>query len=187
MDKEIFEELQRVYSPIISNIFVSNTRFYRTNQKIKWMFGFDERVAVFAWCNKKTNVVTINIASVDFAFQKNEPLHIEYFLLHEIRHLYQHMEIEDYKTDQSKCNNIELTKKWIEEENDYQSALDKEGNENPKYFSQDIEMDAFAYSYAVMKYKYGEVDYLFIPEAYKNDEFNEIVTGWLDTFKKERL
>ena len=99
IEKELFERLQQQYSSIISNIIKSNVRFYRTNQTIKWRFGYDERVAIFAWCDRKTNIVTVNIAAVDFSIQQNEPLNIEYFLLHEIRHIYQHLEIEDYRKD----------------------------------------------------------------------------------------
>ena len=88
-----------------------------------------------------TNIVTVNIAAVDFSFQQNEPLHIEYFLLHEIRHIYQHLEIEDYRKDPTQCNNAELAKKWSEEENNYVAALNKEGKENRGYFMQDMEMD----------------------------------------------
>ena len=88
IEKELFERLQLQYSPIISDIMNSNVRFYRTNQTIRWGFGYNERVAIFAWCNRKTNIVTVNIAAVDFALQQNEPLDIEYFLLHEIRHIY---------------------------------------------------------------------------------------------------
>lgn len=116
-----------------------------------------------------------------------QPLHIEYFLLHEIRHIYQHLEIEDYRTDPSKCNSVELAREWSEEENNYVMALDKDGNENAEYFAQDMEMDAFAYSYAVMKYKYGEVEYLYIPKAYINEEFDKIVAEWQETFKNEGL
>lgn len=116
IEKELFERLQQQYSPIISDIINSDVEFYRTNQTIRWKFGYDERVAIFAWCNRKTNIVTVNIAAVDFALQQNEPLDIEYFLLHEIRHIYQHLEIEDYRNDPTKCNNAELAKKWSEEE-----------------------------------------------------------------------
>lgn len=152
IEKELFELLQQQYSPIISDIINSDVEFYRTNQTIRWKFGYDERVAIFAWCNRKTNIVTVNIAAVDFALQQNEPLDIEYFLLHEIRHIYQHLEIEDYRNDSTKCNNAELAKKWSEEEDNYVTALNKEGKENTDYFLQDMEMDAFAYAYAVMKY-----------------------------------
>ena len=48
-------------------------------------------------------------------------------------------------------------------------------------------MDAFAYAYAVMKYKYGEVKYLYIPKTYRNDEFDKIVNEWQIAFKKEGL
>ena len=179
--------MQSKYSPFISGIINSNVKFYRTNRTIQWRFGYDERVAIFAWCDRKTNIITVNIAAVDFSFQQNEPLHIEYFLLHEIRHIYQHLEIEDYRTDPSQCNNVELAKKWAEEENKYVTVLDKDGNENSGYFAQDMEMDAFAYSYAVMKYKYGEVEYIYVPKAYRNKEFEEIVEEWIETFKNEGL
>ncbi len=187
IEKELFERLQQQYSPIISNIINSDVRFYRTNQTIRWGFGYNERVAIFAWCNRKTNIVTVNIAAVDFALQQNEPLDIEYFLLHEIRHIYQHLEIEDYRNDPTKCNNAELAKKWSEEEDNYVTALNKEGKENTDYFLQDMEMDAFAYAYAVMKYKYGEVKYLYLPEVYHNDEFDKIVNEWQVAFKNEGL
>lgn len=187
IEKELFERLQLQYSPIISDIMNSNVRFYRTNQTIRWGFGYNERVAIFAWCNRKTNIVTVNIAAVDFALQQNEPLDIEYFLLHEIRHIYQHLEIEDYRNDPTKCNNAELAKKWSEEEDNYVTALNKEGKENTDYFLQDMEMDAFAYAYAVMKYKYGEVKYLYLPEVYHNDEFDKIVNEWQVAFKNEGL
>lgn len=187
IEKELFELLRQQYSPVISNIINSDVRFYRTNQTIQWRFGYDERVAIFAWCDRKTNIITVNIAAVDFTFQQNEPLHIEYFLLHEIRHIYQHLEIEDYRNDPTKCNNAELAKKWSEEEDNYVTALNKEGKENTDYFLQDMEMDAFAYAYAVMKYKYGEVKYLYLPEVYHNDEFGKIVNEWQVAFKNEGL
>ena len=50
-----------------------------------------------------------------------------------------------------------------------------------------MEMDAFAYAYAVMKYKYGEVKYLYLPEVYHNDEFDKIVNEWQVSFKNEGL
>lgn len=187
IEKELFEYLQQNYAPVINTIIESNVRFYRTNQTIQWRFGYDDSVAIFAWCNRKTNIVTVNIAAVDFALQQNEPLDIEYFLLHEIRHIYQHLEIEDYRNDPTKCNNAELAKKWSEEEDNYVTALNKEGKENTDYFLQDMEMDAFAYAYAVMTYKYGEVKYLYIPKAYRNDEFDKTVNEWQIAFKKEGL
>lgn len=187
MNNELLSLLCKMYSPYISKVINSNVKFYRTNQTIKWKFGYDERVSIFAWCNKKTNIITVNIAAVDFSFQKNEPLHIEYFLLHEIRHIYQHLEIEDYRADPSKCNNEKLAKEWAEEESNYVTALNKDGNENAEYFAQDMELDAFAYSYAVMKFKYGEVEYLYIPKAYRNEEFDKIVAKWQETFKDENL
>lgn len=77
IEKELFELLRQQYSPVISNIINSDVRFYRTKQTIQWRFGYDERVAIFACCDKKTNIVTVNIAAVDFSFQQNEPFNEE--------------------------------------------------------------------------------------------------------------
>lgn len=187
IDKDLLKQMQDFYAPIISSMICANSKFYRTNQTIRWQFGFDERVAIMAWCDRKTNIVTVNIASVDFACLRNEIIAIEYYLLHEIRHIYQHMEIEDYKNNPENCNNLDLAKKWCEEEQKYCSAVDKDGNENPEYFNQDMELDAFAYSFAVIKYKYGELPYIYVPKAYETDKFYSIVNDWLTTFKEEGL
>ena len=48
-------------------------------------------------------------------------------------------------------------------------------------------MDAYAYAFAVMKYKYGEIKYLYVPDAYKNGEFNNIVGEWIEAFRNEML
>ena len=183
----MFDNLAGTYAPIISRIIDQNFKFYRTNQTIKWQFGFDEHVAIFASCNKNTNVITVNIAAVDFSFQRKEPLHIEYFLLHEIRHVFQHMEIEDYKKDPTRCVNIELAEKWAKEEENYVTALDESDQVNAEYFNQDMELDAFAYSYAVMKYKYGTIPYLYIPRVYQNSIFDAIVSDWINAFAEEGL
>lgn len=89
--------------------------------------------------------------------------------------------------DPLKCNSIDLAKKWSDEEKNYVTALDKSGDENAGYFAQDMEMDAFAYAYAVMLYKYGKVPYLYIPKIYENEEFYAIVDEWMNAFKNECL
>lgn len=48
-------------------------------------------------------------------------------------------------------------------------------------------MDAFAYYYAVIKYKQGNMEYFYIPKAYRNEEFDKIVAMWQETFKDENL
>ena len=103
-----------------------------------------------------------------------------------MRHIFQHLEIEDYKNNPEKCNNLDLAKKWANEGDNYVAALDKNGNENVQYFQQDLELDAYAFAFAVMRYKYGNVPYLFKPKAYGN-EFFEIVNEWIKCFEKEKL
>lgn len=187
MDKPLFDLLCKKYSSVISDIINSNVRFYRTNCTIRWQFGYDERQEIFASCNRNTNVITVNILAVDLSYNAGSLYEVEYFLLHEIRHIFQHLEINDYRTNPSKCNNAILAKQWAEEDSNYVTALDTDGKENPDYFKQDMEMDAYAYSYSVMKYKYKEVDDLYLPECYRNSQFDKIVAEWLDSFKKEGL
>ena len=127
------------------------------------------------------------LTSVDFAFQRNEPLTIEYFLLHEIRHIYQHLEITDYKNCPSKCTDPLLAKKLTEEEANYVTALNNQDHENAAYFQQDIEFDAYVFAYAVLKYKYKNLpDYIFRPKAY-GQEFDDLVDKWCKTFENEKL
>ena len=81
MNQELFDLMQQMYSPLIRDIINSNVRFYRTNQTIKWQFGYDDRVSIFACCNRQTNILTVNIKAVDSAYRENEPLQIEYLTL----------------------------------------------------------------------------------------------------------
>ena len=185
MEKERFESLANKYSPLIKNLIDSNVRFYSFNQTIKWQFGYDDDISIVAVCNKETNIITINIKAVENADIKQNIKEIEYYLLHEIRHIFQHLMIADYNSGIQTPIPFEIIKNWIDEEAHYIKALDKNGIENPGYALQDIEKDAYAFSYAVMKYKYGEVN-VYIPEIY-GKEFNDIVDEWLTTFKEEKI
>lgn len=187
MDKVTFDELQNKYSMAVSQLINQNINFYQIDFTIRWQFGFDDRISMVAFYNRKEKNIIVNIASVDYAFINDQKLVIEYFLLHEIRHIYQFQEIEKYKKNPSECDNQSLAKKWLEESLDYKSAVDKNGNENKEYFFQDMELDAFAYAYAVMLYKYGKIDYINVPQIYINSEFDNIVEEWIQVFKKENF
>ena len=187
MDKVTFTELQNKYSMAVSQFINQNINFYQIDFAIRWQFGFDEKIAIIASYDRKEKIIKVNIASVDYAFKINQELMIEYFLLHEIRHIYQFQEIEKYKKNPSECDNQFLAKKWLEESLKYKSAVDENGNENKEYFFQDMELDAFAYAYAVMLYKYGKIDYINVPQIYINSKFDNIVEEWIQVFKKENF
>lgn len=70
-----------------------------------------------------------------------------------MRHVYQHIEIEKYKTHSNECSS-KYIERWIQEGNSYIQSLDGNGNENIDYFKQDCELDAYVFSYALMHYKY---------------------------------
>lgn len=136
---------------------------------------------------RKEDVVRINLASVDYSYNNGFEYDVEYFIIHEIRHKFQMDIIKEYNSGIDTCVPIDIIKKWIYENNNYVTALDVDGNENPKYFEQDSEMDAYAFSYALMKYKYEDkiVSKLYLPEVYKNnEEFLNVVEEFLTRFKE---
>ena len=111
---------------------------------------------------------------------------IEYFLLHEMRHIYQNLEIERYETGANTVSSV-FIKRWIKDGKNYEKALDEQGRENTEYPKQDSELDAYAFAYAVMHYKYrGLYDSdLWFPEIYKNElkiEFDSAVDDFLKHF-----
>ena len=90
--------------------------------------------------------------------------------------------MKEYKDNINKDISPYLIEKWIYEGEHYIKSLDKNGNENPKYFEQASELDAYAFSYALMKHKYKDADSLYVPKYYGN-EFHSIVNDWLVYFQ----
>lgn len=177
---EEIKQLEQKYKPVIQKIIDDNKKFYGFEQTVEWDFFTNEKVAVFGMASSDLKL-HINIYSVDFAFTRNEPLQIECFILHEIRHIYQRLSVLNCRQ-----NNIEdyLAMQWEKELSNYIS-MEQDVN---AYFNQYLEFDAFCYSYAIMLYKYGKVPYIDYPEFYhSNDEFDCMVTKWLEVFKSRNF
>lgn len=187
MNEKTFKKLCEKYSQMITKIINDNAQFYFFNQTIKWKFVYDENIKLFANCSIKTNILSVNVAAIDNSFKSKEFLVIEYFLLHEIRHIYQHIEISKYNQNPALCNCKNLAKKWLNEEKNYSPAIDNNGNENTNYFEQDIELDAYAFAYAVLKYKYKDIPYyIFVPQINK-EKFEKIVEEFYSYFLQEKF
>ena len=186
MKKEEFELLCKSYSPHIKRIIETNAKFYRYSETIKWGFGYDEDESIMAVCNRETNIITVNLKSVMISYNRDELRTVEYYLLHEIRHAFQHLIIKDYQAGIEIPIDEDIVEKWIFEGEHYIKSLDENGKENVNYFLQDSELDAYAFSLAVMKYKYKDVSNLYIPDIYGTD-FYSIVDSWIETFKEESL
>ena len=187
-----FNALIHKHSSFISEIFYSYRNFYKHVEQFNWMpMWNDINVDIIASCNRKSNIISINPASVDHAFQINEPLQIEYFVLHEMRHAYQNLEIKKYKEDPSKCVNAELAKRWMEEQDTYVPPLNANGEQNLNYYKQSLEFDAYAYAYSIMKYKYGDIPYILPPKSYQNgelkEEFDITIDKWIKAFEEGKL
>ena len=189
MDENELKILSKSYGQIISDLITSDVKYFMFKQTIKWAFNYGEESAVIAAVGKD-NIIHINLFSVIKHYMSSDLYTVEYFLLHEIRHIFQHLIIEDYKNGEKIPFSPELVERWIHEDNkdNYIPALDKNGNENDGYFKQDIEFDAYAYSLAVMKHKYGDerISHLYVPTQFTEDFWN-IVEDWVNYFNEEKL
>lgn len=186
MTESELDKYRQFFSPMIKELLKDNSKFYRFNEPIKYSFFYNEDARIFATCDRNKNTVNVNINSLIIAYEEKDFLTIEYYLLHEVRHIFQHLIISDYLNNIEICIEKGIVKKWIKEENNYIKSCDDDGNENEEYFKQDIEMDAYAFAYAVIKYKYNKVDTLYVPKIY-GDDFRVLVNDWIDRFKEEKL
>lgn len=189
MDESELKLLSTSYASIIKSLIEQDAKFFMFKEKIKWAFNYGEESAVIAAVGKD-NVIHINLFSVMSHYLAKDLYTVEYFLLHEIRHIFQHLIIDDYQNGKEVPFDSKLVEQWMFEDNkeNYIKALDQNGNENDGYFKQDIEMDAYAFSLAVMKYKYDEkrIKHLYIPHQFEDDFWN-IVNDWIKYFKEEKL
>lgn len=170
MDKETFEALSRRYSPLIKWIIESNQIYTNIDRPIRWGLRWKADVAIAAETNRKTNLLSVNLAFVKESYENGRIYEIEYFLLHEMRHVFQHVQIE-YSENGKAMVDEGLIKQWKMKGENYIKALDENGNEVPDYFKQDCELDAYAFSFAVMHLKYGgEYDpFLYVPKIYQHE------------------
>lgn len=179
--KKVYDEYNPIFAPIISKMIQDNYKYFQILETIKWGFGYDNNLAIMGTCNRNNNEIHLNIFSVKEAYEDNNLKDVEYFIIHEVRHIFQNIKIKEYKAGINNSVDPSLIEKWIYEGEHYIKSLDEEGKENPKYFEQESELDAYAFSYALMKYKYNDVD-LYVPKYY-GKEFYNIVNDWLEHFK----
>lgn len=189
MNENELKILSKSYAPIIKSLIEKDAKFFMFKETIKWGFNYGEESEVMTAVGND-NIVHINLFSVMNYCLSGDLYTIEYFLLHEIRHIFQHLIIDDYRNGKQVSFDSKLVEQWIFEDNkeNYIKALDENGNENDGYFKQDIEIDAYAFSLAVMKYKYDEklIRHLYVPHQF-GDAFWNIVNDWIRYFKEEKL
>lgn len=173
---------------MIKSIINDDVDFYRLGKKIRWDIGDNNDVRIFACYRRKEDLILVNYSAIEYAIANNTVLDIEYFLMHEIRHMFQQEEIDDYENGRPIVIEEDIVKLWIKENDNYHTAdTDKDGALRD-YFSQDSEIDAYAYSYAIMEYKYGleRIKYLYTPE-FNRDRFLELKNEWMKQFELEKL
>ena len=170
------------FKPIIQKLIEENQRFYGFNTQIKWSFFTNEDICLVA-TNTSNLELKINIIAVDFAYKNSQPIMVEFYILHEMRHIYQRFLANLLNTN--KCPNIQLATIYKNEFSNYCNIYQN----REIYYSQQIEFEAFMFSYSVIKYKYGNVDYIHYPSFYdeQNVDVNKYINSWLQIFKNQNL
>lgn len=174
------EQIEK-YRSTIQNIIDSNKKFYGFENKVEWEFFEDNNKAIFAYVGEGLKLY-VNIKSVNFSYEINEPFQIEYFILHEVRHIYQKRLILLYKTDPMNCPAPQVAQRY-----DFEFCNYIKPDNLEQYYSQQIEFDAYVFSYSVMLYKYGVINYIKLPKFLESLEVKRIVDSWIDIFKKQEL
>lgn len=178
------EALRPEYSSIVLRILDCDRPFFGFDDGIQYTFIYNELPAVMGKYDFTNDILQINICFLYFALkEKDQPLQVEYFLLHEIRHKYQSLEIAKYQNGSETETDVERIKRWRQELANY--TRPGEGHDG-EYFSQDMEQDACAFAYAVITYKYGSVSYL-SPPSYYGKEFSDRVDDWHRSFSEKGL
>ena len=173
-----YTNLEERFKPFVQKIIDDNKRFYQFNNEIKWGFFVNQDKSVIASINAICEL-KINIVAVLHAFKIDQLIMIEFFILHEIRHIYQRLYIN------SNESNKELAEKYKYEFENYCSP-----QQNLKeYYSQQIEFEAYIFSYSVIIYKYGKINYISYPDFYDEQDINvkEYVKKWIQLFSTMNL
>lgn len=161
MENEDF--LKGKYRENIQHIIDKNKRFYGNIGDIKWDYYSKDNKYEYAY--NKNKKVYINIVAVHNAVKTNNTMYIEYFIIHEIRHIYQYYCIDLYNRDFSKCPNSNHAKMWKDNYDNYKNYDNQE-----EYYNQIVEFDAFVFAMAVIQYVYREKNYVVPPKYYVNNE-----------------
>lgn len=178
---EEIEILKVKYRKNIQYIIDRNKNFYGFEGNIEWDYYFKENIYEFAVT--KNQKLCININAVHRAVETNNTMYIEYFIIHEIRHIYQRLCINLYNTDISNCPSIKHAELWKENYANYINYSKKE-----EYYYQPVELDAFIFSTAVIQYLYRKKCYVTPPEIYNNDDkFWMAVNALIKHFKEQNL
>ncbi len=172
------EEIKIKYKPITDDIIKSNSCFNQFLDNVEWEYKIYDNCQIIA-SSSKDGSLKINPLAIIEIERRNEPLMLEYFIMHEVRHSYQRRFIQQNIDKQHP-----LAIQWLYEfNNSINPTFDLSG-----YYSKLTELDAFAFSYAVIKYKYGDISYIKPAKFYEtNDMYNHYVSEYILHFKNNSL
>lgn len=182
LDLTIQRELFSRYYPTILTLVDNNLKYFGFKSPPQLQFACNENIAYTCVYRSQTDTLIVNPCFLDFCYEnKKEPLHVEFYILHELRHRFQFRETERYSQNEPTNVDSGQIKSW---QNNYKKYISpnstKDGNGD--YYKQPVEFDANAFAYAILKLKYGSdaLSCLLIPPYYGQD-FDEQVTQNMKT------
>lgn len=168
MNQETFIKSCQDY---ISSILRADRKYFMFDIDIEYSLIFDDDLSFVARWNKGTNHIDININAIQEAADNDELHLIEYYLLMEIRHIYQYLSLIN-KIDRS---NIYFERDVLKElKHDFDNPINR--SDEDEYFSQISVVDAYSFALAVMKIKYDDERLILpIPNCYLRKDFSNMV------------
>jgi len=168
------------YMNFVEKILSDDKEYILADDRVGLSFCKDTNMGYIGRYDRSEDIVYVNLYAINFYVnQINEPYTIENFLIHELHHKYQYKCVSLYENNSKECADLDYARKCKESFDSYVTPE----QDKDKYHMQFVELDAFAYTYAIMCLKYGKVDYLKPPAILvKNVEFNERVSFYQEFF-----
>lgn len=176
------DKLIEKYKQFINNIIKEDRKYFLFTKIPNWSFYADADINKIANFSKEEGLVKINL----YACTNNDIQQIEYNYLHAVRRFFQYQMVDAYKEGKEISIKECYVKEWENDFNNCVSLYNNDGSVNEAYFFQAIELDAFVFSYAVMKHKYKDVKNLFVPKIY-DQTFYDVVDKLVNYYNKKGL
>lgn len=97
--KKVYDKYNKIFAPMISKMIQDNYKYFQISEIIRWGFRYHNDLAIMGTCDRKNNVIHLNIFSVKKAYEDNNLMDVEYFIIHEARHVFQNIKKKNIKME----------------------------------------------------------------------------------------
>lgn len=177
MDNMIDYLIAKYNNTIINIIMDMQNLFPNFKGPVQYDFFINEDCSITGYYSKEVDCLRLNLFFIDFGFERiKQPYEIIKFIIHELRHRYQHIAIKDYYNGLCDYESEETILSWEKSFKEYSGLRPRDKESEINYYNQSIELDAFAFSHAAIIELYGDEVETNIPEYYLNNPiYNNLV------------